>query len=239
MAVTMVGLMGFSWALTLWAPFALIARCVSFIQDVSRRESIASSRSQTPTVPGTLDQGSRLSAVGDYGTRPQGLSASGGEDYSTRGRGGSDDILSPPLSTGISISNPEDRKPSQSTPLLHPQPRLPHLPPQLPSPLSKSFPDESREITSAGTIMGLHNVFISSPQFLSTLLASIIFHFLNAGGRDEVHGLATETAAGWFGGSNIAVVLSVGGCGGIVAAYLTWRLKEEEEEEEAEFGSGE
>jgi solute carrier family 45, member 1/2/4 len=236
MAVTMVGLMGFSWALTLWAPFALIARCVSFIQDVSRRESIASSRSQTPTVPGTLDQGSRLPA-GDYGTR-QGLSVPGVEDYFTRDRG-SEDILSPPLSTGISISNPEDRKPSQSTPLLRPQPRLAHLPPQPSPPLSKSFPDEAREITSAGTIMGLHNVFISSPQFLSTLLASIIFHFLNAGGRDEVHGLATETAAGWFGGSNIAVVLSVGGCGGIVAAYLTWRLKEEEEEEEAEFGSGE
>lgn len=223
MAVTMVGLMGFSWALTLWAPFALIARCVSFIQDVSRRESIASSRSQTPEIRGIVD----------YGSRPQVEDHGHGGDHGNRA---SEDTLPPPISTGISISNPEDRRPSQSTPLLHPQPRLAYLPPQPSPPLNKSFSsDETREITSAGTIMGLHNVFISSPQFLSTLLASIIFHFLNAGGRDEVHSLATETAAGWFGGSNIAVVLCVGGCGGIVAAYLTWRLKEEEEEE---FGSG-
>jgi len=77
--------------------------------------------------------------------------------------------------------------------------------------------------------MGLHNVFISSPQFLSTLLASIIFHFLNAGGRDDSSdSIGDGEGSDWFGGSNIAVVLSVGGCGGIVAAYLTWKLKEDE-----------
>jgi solute carrier family 45 protein 1/2/4 len=204
-AVVMVGAMGFSWALTLWAPFALIARCVSYINDVSRRESIASSRSMTPEIRPV-----------DYGTTE------------TDSRSSMD--LSPPtlaIPSGISISNPDERRPSQSTPLLHPQPRL-----AIPSPslLGGKPEDHRREITSAGTIMGLHNVFISSPQFLSTLLASIIFHFLNAGGRDDTPGLVDGggSSGGWFGGSNIAIVLSVGGCGGIVAGYLTWQLDEDD-----------
>jgi len=218
-AVAMVGLMGVSWALTLWAPFALIARCVSYINDVSRRESIASSRSMTPEI------------------RPVDVAAAGYGSVDTPGTRGSLD-LSPPLAvpSGISISNPDDRRPSQSTPLLHPKPHFPFPPP---SKTPGGNPDPPKEITSAGTIMGLHNVFISSPQFLSTLLASIIFHFLNAGGRDDsADSIGGEGGSGWFGGSNIAVVLSVGGCGGIVAAYLTWKLKEDEIAEGGTIGGG-
>jgi hypothetical protein len=45
--------------------------------------------------------------------------------------------------------------------------------------------------TRSKTNPGLHNVFISSPQFISTLLASINFHFLEAGaelvfGRESI-----------------------------------------------------
>jgi hypothetical protein len=77
--------------------------------------------------------------------------------------------------------------------------------------------------------MGLHNVFISSPQFISTLVASVIFHFLGAGGRgDDIDNssLVDPTLETSTGGS-IAWVLRVGGLGGFMAAYLTWHLAEE------------
>jgi len=83
--------------------------------------------------------------------------------------------------------------------------------------------------------MGLHNVFISSPQFISTLLASLIFHFLGAGGRGDGIGpnsVGDEAGGGGsaVGSNSIAWVLRVGGLGGLVAAYLAWRLKEESDE---------
>jgi solute carrier family 45 protein 1/2/4 len=198
-AVFMVAAAGISWALTLWAPFALIAQCVSHINDVSRRESIASSRRGTPE-----------------------LRSVDGSPYGATTRDGVS-----PLTSGISVTNPDERRPSQSTPLLAPQARLaiPH-PALLEVP---KIPEKKDEITSAGAIMGLHNVFISSPQFISTLLASVIFHFLGAGGRgDDIHpDLLVEPTAETWGGGSIAWVLRIGGLGGIVAAYLTWNLAEE------------
>jgi solute carrier family 45, member 1/2/4 len=187
-AVAMVATAGISWALTLWAPFALIAQCTSHINDISRKESRASSR--------------RESAVTSRSATPQ----VDGSPFVNH--------------TGVSVSNPDERRPSESTPLLAPEPRRPVIPP----------PEKKDEITSAGAIMGLHNVFISSPQFISTLLASVIFHFLGAGGRGDDLGPTmadptTETA----GGQSIAWVLRVGGLGGLIAAYLTWGLAEETE----------
>jgi solute carrier family 45 protein 1/2/4 len=175
-AVTMVTAAGISWALTLWAPFALIAQCVSHINDISRQTSIASSRITTPDLR-PCDQ-------------------------------------SPYISSGISISNPDERI---TTPqMVIPTPNLPK--------------EKKDEITSAGTILGLHNVFISSPQFVSTLLASLMFHFLGAGGRgDDIHPQMMDGLAEGRGGGSIAWVLRIGGLGGIYAAYLTWRLAEKED----------
>lgn len=198
----MVSATGISWALTLWAPFALIAQCVSHINDVSRRESIANSRAATPDL------------------RPA--------DGSTRQA-----ERSPLPATGISITNPDERRPSQSTPLLAPRPTFVGQhhsilsPPATPTQISQESKDE---VTSAGAIMGLHNVFVSSPQFISTLLASVIFHFLGAGGRGDDINPTTEPALERQTGGSVAWVLRVGGIGGIVAAYLTWQLAEEVDE---------
>jgi solute carrier family 45 protein 1/2/4 len=204
-AVAMVSATGISWALTLWAPFALIAQCVSHINDVSRRESIASSRTPTPDLRPADDT--------PYGTRQS-------------------ERPSPLATTGISVSNPDERRPSQSTPLLAPKPVFAGrsdifnhpVTPRQPSPIEKKD-----EITSAGAIMGLHNVFISSPQFISTLLASVIFHFLGAGGRgdDITPSSLVEPALETKMGGSIGWVLKIGGLGGFYAAYLTWLLAEE------------
>ena len=202
-AVAMVATVGLCWALTLWAPFALISQCVSHINDVSRRESIANSRIGTPDL------------------RPLDGSPYGAVEH-----------VSPLPAHGISVSNPDERRPSQSTPLLAPTPFAPRHT-TFPSPedaLPATSTEKKEEITSAGTIMGLHNVFISSPQFISTLVASVIFHFLGAGGRGDdidpssvVVDPATETRTG----GSIGWVLRVGGLGGFIAAYLTWHLAEE------------
>jgi len=205
-AVAMVACAGISWALTLWAPFALIAQCVSHIHDISRRESLASSRSGTPDLR-PVDS--------SYGSVRQ-----------------NSDRVAP--HTGISIT--EERRPSISTPVLAPQPARPQIPSLISSPPpSPQKLAEEKEITSAGAIMGLHNVFISSPQFISTLLASLIFHFLGAGGRGDGIGpnsVGDEAGGGGsaVGSNSIAWVLRVGGLGGLVAAYLAWRLKEESDE---------
>ena len=204
----MVSAAGISWALTLWAPFALIAHSVSHINDVSRRESIASSRARTPDL--------RSADGSTYGAPRQ-----------------FERIVSPLATTGISVSNPDERRPSQSTPLLSPRPTFAtdHQHSLLTRrTTSPQIPQEKKdEITSAGAIMGLHNVFISSPQFISTLLASVIFHFLGAGGRgDDIDALTTvEPAVETQTGGSIAWVLRIGGLGGVIAAYLTWRLAEE------------
>jgi solute carrier family 45, member 1/2/4 len=203
-AVVMVSVAGISWALALWAPFALIAHTVSHINDVSRRESIASSRAATPDL--------RLFNGSQYGTgQPE---------------------RSPLVTTRISITNPDDRIPSQSSPLLAPQPQIVDHRVFLftpPSTLSQPSQLEKKdEITSAGAIMGLHNAFISSPQFISTLLASVIFHFLGAGGRgDDIHSTSMESTLETRTSGSVAWVLRVGGLGGFIAAYLTWQLAEE------------
>ena len=208
----MVACAGISWALTLWAPFALIAQSVSHIQDVSRRESLASSRSATPDLR-PVDGSPYGSTVGNGPRVTERVSAN--------------------AISGISIT--EERRPSMSTPVLAPQARPVVVRNALFPPSSSpgvKLQSEKNEITSAGAIMGLHNVFISSPQFISTFLASIIFHFLGAGGRgDDIHpdSIDPSTSDGWGGGS-IAWVLRVGGLGGLVAAYLAWGLKEEKEE---------
>lgn len=198
----MVSAAGISWALTLWAPFALIAQCVSHINDVSRRESIASSRAQTPDLRPTDEFPSQATLQSN---------------------------ISPLSPTGISITNPDERerRSSESTPLLAPQPRPAEIRPSLLNPYAPQPQPKKEEITSAGAIMGLHNVFISSPQFISTLLASIIFHFLGAGGRgDDIHSTMEPSVESQSEGS-IAWVLRVGGLGGFIAAYLTWTLAEE------------
>jgi solute carrier family 45, member 1/2/4 len=203
-AVAMVASVGLCWALTLWAPFALISQCVSHINDVSRRESIANSRIGTPDLR-PLDAGSPYGGIGEH---------------------------IPPLPThGISVSNPDERRPSQSTPVLAPTSFAPRhntfLTPD--DAVATKGPEKKEEITSAGTIMGLHNVFISSPQFISTLVASVIFHFLGAGGRgDDIdHSSFVDPTLETTTGGSIAWVLRVGGLGGFMAAYLTWHLAEE------------
>ena len=123
-ATVLTAIVGLPWALTLWAPFALISA------EISKRDSEARQR-------------------GD--------------------RGG--------LGNDSAVKHPEDQ---------------------------------------AGVILGLHNVAISAPQILATLISGAIFKM-----AQKPRGEPYDTSVGW--------VLKFGGLAALVAAFFTWRVGEEAE----------
>ncbi|KAK7207490.1 major facilitator superfamily domain-containing protein [Myxozyma melibiosi] len=87
----------------------------------------------------------------------------------------------------------------------------------------------------AGIIMGVHNVFVSLPQVLSSLGSSILFKLLAKPGRGDA------------GDNSIVWIFRLSGFGALVAAYLSTKIKtpdqikledifDEQEEEEEEGG---
>lgn len=66
----------------------------------------------------------------------------------------------------------------------------------------------------AGVILGLHNVFISAPQIVATLVSSVIFKL-----AQKPRGSPWDDSVAW--------VLRFGGIAALVAAYMTWRMDEE------------
>ncbi|GAB1521732.1 hypothetical protein RhiTH_004829 [Rhizoctonia solani] len=74
----------------------------------------------------------------------------------------------------------------------------------------------------AGLFLGIHNVFVVLPQFLSISLSAIIFS-LRDPGRSVLGGVPTEfTSAQKL--SSLTVILSIGGLNSLVAAFLTRKL---------------
>lgn len=71
----------------------------------------------------------------------------------------------------------------------------------------------------AGVVLGLHNVSISAPQMLATLVSSAIFRV-----AQKQRGEPGDDSVGW--------VLRFGGVAALVAAYMTSRLREEGTAEE-------
>ena len=84
----------------------------------------------------------------------------------------------------------------------------------------------------AGIVLGLHNVAVSAPQIIATLVSSAIFK-----ATQKTRGTAGDDSVGW--------VLRFGGLAALVAAYMTSRIGEEAEkkkerkrEADEEIGEG-
>ncbi|KKA21921.1 Sucrose transporter [Rasamsonia emersonii CBS 393.64] len=150
-----IGIVGISWAVTLWAPFALISA------EVAQRD--AERRLQRHQAELAESRGQRYTSVN--GTQSAGLTES-------------DDVEAGGISDGV-------------TPVT----------------------EEADAADQAGIVLGLHNVAVSFPQFLSTLISSAIFKALQ-----KPRGEPWDDSVGW--------VLRFGGCAALVAAYLTKRLQE-------------
>ncbi|KAJ2492706.1 hypothetical protein IWW37_001152 [Coemansia sp. RSA 2050] len=71
---------------------------------------------------------------------------------------------------------------------------------------------------SAGTILGIHNVFIVVPQFITALASSLIFAFFEHASGSKPKNPDSQQAY------EIALVLRLGGISSVVAAYYAWKL---------------
>lgn len=67
----------------------------------------------------------------------------------------------------------------------------------------------------AGIVLGLHNVFISLPQIVSSLFSSAVFEVLQ-----KPRGEPWDESVAW--------VMRFGGCVALVAGYLTVALREQQ-----------
>ena len=77
-------------------------------------------------------------------------------------------------------------------------------------------PNSKKPEDQAGVILGLHNVAVSSPQIVATLVSSVIFKI-----AQKQRGEPYDSSVGW--------VLRFGGLAALVAAFFTWRIKEDAE----------
>jgi solute carrier family 45 protein 1/2/4 len=74
--------------------------------------------------------------------------------------------------------------------------------------------EDTNGIGEAGVVLGLHNVFISFPQMVSSLLSSVIFEALQ-----KPRGEPFDNSVAW--------VMRFGGCAALVAGFLTMPLQDQ------------
>jgi solute carrier family 45, member 1/2/4 len=133
-ATAMAAVVGIPWALTVWAPFALISAEIAQREEVSRR---------------------RYGRLGQHQTAAEGSETDG-------------------FKQGGDGEGPADQ---------------------------------------AGIVLGLHNVAVSTPQILATLISSVVFKVLQ-----KPRGVPGDDSLGW--------VLRIGGVSALIATFFTSRLGE-------------
>jgi len=77
--------------------------------------------------------------------------------------------------------------------------------------------DGEESADQAGIVLGLHNVAVSTPQILATLVSSVVFKMLQ-----KPRGVPGDNSLGW--------VLRIGGVSALIAVFFTSRLGEASDE---------
>ncbi|KAJ2398224.1 hypothetical protein GGI05_000215 [Coemansia sp. RSA 2603] len=85
--------------------------------------------------------------------------------------------------------------------------------------VSRSPHPSDQTSLSAGTILGIHNVFIVMPQFITAFMSSIVFAFF-----EHIESPDSSADPGAQHAHQIALVLRLGGIASAVAAYYAWKL---------------
>ncbi|KAJ2465367.1 hypothetical protein GGI02_004717 [Coemansia sp. RSA 2322] len=80
------------------------------------------------------------------------------------------------------------------------------------------YPLDSSSI-SAGTVLGIHNIFIVLPQFITAFVSSLIFAYFEHANRSKPEKTGGEHA------HEVALVLRLGGMSSAVAVYYAWKLR--------------
>ncbi|KAK2742334.1 hypothetical protein FQN57_005422 [Myotisia sp. PD_48] len=152
-----VAIVGVSWALTLWAPFALISAEVAERDAQYRFKKQQLHHSASTSDLNRLRREAEASEIND---------------------------------TYDSVVNDEET-----------------------GRVTRTARSKDETVDQAGIILGIHNVAISFPQILSTMVSSVIFKALQ-----KPRGEPWDDSVGW--------VLRFGGCATLGAVYFTWTLSE-------------
>jgi len=77
----------------------------------------------------------------------------------------------------------------------------------------------------AGVYLGILNLFVTMPQFVGSFVSFVVFAILEPGKSPELAGRDDNRPAHTKGVNAIAVTMTMGGFGSLVAAYRTYRLR--------------
>jgi solute carrier family 45 protein 1/2/4 len=199
-ATFVVALCGIPWAVTCWAPFALLGDEIAKMGRTEEGyEMVETNRSPPPS----------YEQIEKERTEQE-----DGQPGSSVRRDSLDSVLSTAHSDDVEVFN-EDPAQSEGRVLRLGQPGF-----ERPLPLHLHEPAPTNDV--AGEMLGIMNVFVTLPQFIMTFVSSVVFAILEPGKSKE---LTEGKVQGNAGVSAIAVVMVIGGFGSVVAAWLTLKLR--------------
>ena len=206
-ATFVVGLCGLPWAVTCWAPFALLGDEIAKMGQTEDGYEMVETRPRSP--PPSYDQIEKQCLVD-------------GEE----GDPGSSSARRDSLDSVLSGAHSEDLEVFDDDPAQREEERVLRLGPRdsviIPRPVPAHIHEPAPTNDVAGEMLGLMNVFVTLPQFIMTFVSSIVFAILEPGKSKE---LTEGKSQGKGGVSAIAVVMVIGGLGALVAGWFTLKLR--------------
>ncbi|KAK7206882.1 hypothetical protein BZA70DRAFT_266281 [Myxozyma melibiosi] len=200
-ATFIIGLCGFSWALASWAPYALLAEEIRKLTGASATNSDGY-ESLSPAA--TEDEGRSMDVERDAA------------DNAVSARRGRQALPLEHLDETAPVAVASTSEASTSAAVGDPSVLADQI-----EEADSETDEEDESSEQAGIYLGLHNVSITIPQFISTFVSFIVFSILDPGKSDELTG-GNEAPKGV---NAIGVTLQLGGITALGAAYMTYRLK--------------
>jgi len=206
-ATFVVGLCGLPWAVTCWAPFALLGDEISKLGGREDGYEMVETNVERRSPPPSYDE---IEKERDSQER---------DPESSRARRDSlESVLSEAHSEDLEIFNDDPTRSSEERILRLGQRTSDFQSHPLPGHLHEPAPTND----VAGEMLGIMNVFVTLPQFIMTFVSSVVFAILEPGKSKEL----TEGKVEDRGGVNaIAVVMVIGGIGSLAAGWFTMKLR--------------
>lgn len=209
-ATAVIGLCGYAWAITTWAPFALMGEEIHKVSRDTENNVSRDAEGNTGTgslsgprqdlEAGVVGAGSR---DGQYESRD---TQARDAEYMSRENNGTRDLEGGIENTGPGATgfSGQSREGGSRENLIRDFSERDFSPRDYES--RESSPSEPAQ---TGVYLGIHNIAISAPQFVCTFVSSFVFFLLEGDGD---------------GGRAIAMTFQIGGCMTLVAAYLSTKL---------------
>lgn len=223
-ATFLIGIAGYAWAICLWAPFALLGILV--------QEGGGAGQGRPVALRGSNSTAYEALSLGGEG-EDQGEDSNDFDKRNSRSAGAkqSHNIEDEEAAEDQLYFDPTDSadQRSASTSSARRRSSLSILPMHgsVEVPLPTASPTKDPAIAEkAGTILGLHNIAIVTPQFIVSITAACVFAFFEP--DTALHPeMATQETTGSEQPTQtdaIGVILRMGGFSSLVAAWLTWKF---------------